>query len=77
MVSPDVVSIGSEYFVVYFRVYICSADHVGLPVESDDASPVHLVYFRERLLFNVIRYCRTSLIRASFSGKMMQQTVHV
>ena len=22
MVSPDVVGIGSEYFVVYFRVYI-------------------------------------------------------
>ena len=32
MVSPDVVGIGSEYFVVYFRVYICSADYVGLPV---------------------------------------------
>ena len=32
MVSPDVVGIGSEYFVVYFRMYICSADYVGLPV---------------------------------------------
>ena len=34
MVSPDVVGNGSEYFVVYFRVYICSADYIGLPVLS-------------------------------------------
>ena len=36
MVFPDVVGIGSEYFVVYFRmyvlVYICSADYVWLLV---------------------------------------------
>ena len=33
MVSPDVVGNGSEYFVVYFRVYrVCSADYVELPV---------------------------------------------
>ena len=32
MVSPDVVGIGSEYFVVYFRVYMCSADYAALPV---------------------------------------------
>ena len=31
MVSLDVVGIGSEYFVVYFRVYIYSGDYVGLP----------------------------------------------
>ena len=33
MVSPDVVDIGSEYFVVYLScVYICSADYVELPI---------------------------------------------
>ena len=35
MVSPNVVGSGSEYFVVYFRMYILSirsADCVGLPV---------------------------------------------
>ena len=33
LVSPDVVGIGSEYFVDYLScVYICSADHVELPV---------------------------------------------
>ena len=40
MVSPVVVGIGSEYFVVYLSyvyteyiyVYICSADYVELPV---------------------------------------------
>ena len=33
LVSPNVVGIGSEYFVVYLScVYICSADYVELPV---------------------------------------------
>ena len=33
MVSPDVVDIGSEYFVVYLScVYICSAGYADLPV---------------------------------------------
>ena len=33
MVSPDVVDIGSEYFVVYLLcIYVCSADYVEIPV---------------------------------------------
>ena len=33
LVSPDVVGIGYEYFVVYLScVYICSPDYVELPV---------------------------------------------
>ena len=50
MVSPDVVDIGSEYFVVYFRVYtivpyICSADYVGLTV---------LLYLLQCLVYHVL-----------------------
>ena len=35
MVSPDVVDIGSEYFVVYLScvyIYICSVGYAELPV---------------------------------------------
>ena len=48
MVSPDdVVGIGSEYFVVYFRVYIyiCSADYVRLPV---------LLYLLQCLVYHML-----------------------
>ena len=54
MVSPDVVGIGSEYFVVYFRtwyVYICSADYVGLPV---------LLYLLQCLVYHMLSKMRRS-----------------
>ena len=53
MVSPDVVGIGSEYFVVYFRVcvYICSADYVGLPV---------LLYLLQCLVYHMLFKMRSS-----------------
>ena len=51
MVSPDVVGIGSEYFVVYFRVNICSADYVGLPV---------LLYLLQCLVHHMLSKMRRS-----------------
>ena len=53
MVSPDVVGIGSEYFVVYFRMYICSADYVGLPV---------LLYLLQCLVYHMLSKMRRSSV---------------
>ena len=49
MVSPDVVCIGSDYYVVYFRVYIYkdrAAPPIGGPALHD--SRVKTVQWRER-----------------------------
>ena len=46
MVSPEVVGIGSEYFVVYFRVYI---DYVR-PVYHYIAATVTVVYLAQRFI---------------------------
>ena len=51
MVSPDVAGTGSEYFVVYFRVYICSVDYVGLPVP---------LYLRQCLVYHMLSKMRRS-----------------
>ena len=45
MVSPDVVGIGSKYFVVYFRVYIYVR-----PVYHDIAATVTVVYLAQRFI---------------------------
>ena len=44
-VSPDVVGIGSEYFVVYFRVYIYVR-----PVYHYIAATVTVVYLAQRFI---------------------------
>ena len=56
MVSPDVVGIGSEYFVfylscVYIYKYMCSADYVELPV---------LLYLLQRLIYQMLSKMRSS-----------------
>ena len=52
MVSPDVVGNGSEYFVVYFRVYrVCSADYVELPV---------LLYLLQCFVYHMLSKMRSS-----------------
>ena len=56
MVSPEVVGIGSEYFVVYFRVYI---DYVR-PVYHYIAATVTVVYLAQRFITNCL--CRGYLI---------------
>ena len=45
LVSPDVVGIGSEYFVVYFRVYIYVR-----PVYHYIAATVTVVYLAQRFI---------------------------
>ena len=51
MVSPDVVDIGSEYFVVYLCVCICSADYAELPV---------LLYLLQCLVYHMLSKTRSS-----------------
>ena len=52
LVSPDVLGIGSEYFVVYLScVYICSADYVELPV---------LLYLLQCLVYHMLSEMRRS-----------------
>ena len=46
MVSPEVVGIGSEYFVVYFRVYRLYVR----PVYHYIAATVTVVYLAQRLI---------------------------
>ena len=46
MVSPDVVGIGSEYFVVYFRVYI----YVRPVYHYIAATAVTVVYLAQRFI---------------------------
>ena len=47
MVSPEVVGIGSEYFVVYFRVY--TSIYVR-PVYHYTAATVTVVYLAQRFI---------------------------
>ena len=50
MASPDVVDIGSEYFVAYLScVYICSADYRELPV---------LLYLPQCLVYHMLSKTR-------------------
>ena len=54
MVSPDVVDIGSECFVVYLScvyIYICSADYAELPV---------LLYLLQCLVYHMLSKMRSS-----------------
>ena len=46
MVSPEVVGIGSEYFVVYFRVYI----YVRPVYHYIAATAVTVVYLAQRII---------------------------
>ena len=52
MVSPDVVGIGSEYFVVYFRMYM----HIRLIMSG---------YLFLYIYFNVVVYHMLSKMRSS------------